>query len=91
MTPSFRLAGVRRPDPAGPRLLARCRRRSYVQALIAENAAEIAAWVERGAAIYVCGSLEGMAPGVHAALEAALGADRLVELTEAGRYRRDVY
>lgn len=63
----------------------------YVQALIAENAAEIAAWVARGAAIYVCGSLEGMAPGVHAALEAALGADRLVELTEAGRYRRDVY
>ena len=63
----------------------------YVQALITENAAEIAAWVARGAAIYVCGSREGMAPGVHAALEAALGADRLVELTEAGRYRRDVY
>ena len=48
-------------------------------------------WVARGAAIYVCGSREGMAPGVHAALEAALGAGRLVELTEAGRYRRDVY
>ena len=63
----------------------------YVQALIAEHASEIAAWVARGAAIYVCGSLEGMAPGVHAALEAALGTDRLVELTEAGRYRRDVY
>lgn len=63
----------------------------YVQALITENAAEIAAWVARGAAIYVCGSQEGMAPGVHAALEAALGAGRLVELTEAGRYRRDVY
>ncbi len=63
----------------------------YVQALVAERAAEIAAWVARGAAIYVCGSLEGMAPGVHAALEAALGAERLVELTEAGRYRRDVY
>lgn len=63
----------------------------YVQALITEHAAEMAAWVERGAAIYVCGSLEGMAPGVHAALEAALGAHRLVELTEAGRYRRDVY
>jgi sulfite reductase (NADPH) flavoprotein alpha-component len=32
-----------------------------------------------------------MAAGVHAALEAALGADRLIELAEAGRYRRDVY
>lgn len=63
----------------------------YVQALITESASEIATWVTRGAAIYVCGSLEGMAPGVHAALEAALGTDRLVELTEAGRYRRDVY
>lgn len=63
----------------------------YVQALITEHATGIADWVARGAVIYVCGSLEGMAPGVHAALEAALGADRLVELTEAGRYRRDVY
>jgi len=41
--------------------------------------------------ILVCGSLEGMSQGVHAALETALGADRLLELTEAGRYRRDVY
>ena len=63
----------------------------YVQALVAEQADEVAAWVERGAAIHVCGSLEGMAPGVHAALEAALGADQLVALTEGGRYRRDVY
>jgi len=63
----------------------------YVQALVSEHAAEIAAWVARGAAIYVCGSLQGMAPGVHAALETALGADRLIDLTEAGRYRRDVY
>ena len=63
----------------------------YVQALIAEQAAGIAEWVNRGAVILVCGSLEGMAPGVHAALETALGAERLVELTEAGRYRRDVY
>ncbi len=63
----------------------------YVQHLIDDHAAEIAAWVERGAAIYICGSLDGMASGVHAALEQALGADRLIELTETGRYRRDVY
>ncbi|MBJ7446370.1 MAG: flavodoxin domain-containing protein [Brevundimonas sp.] len=63
----------------------------YVQALIAEHAAEIVTWVERGATIMVCGSLDGMAGGVHAALEDVLGADGLLALTEAGRYRRDVY
>lgn len=63
----------------------------YVQAVIAEQADEVRAWVERGAAVYVCGSLEGMAAGVHAALEDVLGADGLIALAEAGRYRRDVY
>jgi sulfite reductase (NADPH) flavoprotein alpha-component len=32
-----------------------------------------------------------MSSGVHAALEDILGADRLLALAEAGRYRRDVY
>ncbi|MND86819.1 Sulfite reductase [NADPH] flavoprotein alpha-component [compost metagenome] len=63
----------------------------YVQSLAAEHARAVADWVDRGAWIYVCGSLEGMSKGVHAALEAALGEDRLRGLTEAGRYRRDVY
>lgn len=63
----------------------------YVQVLIAEYAATLRDWVNRGAAIYVCGSLEGMSKGVQAALTEVLGADRLAELTEAGRYRRDVY
>jgi sulfite reductase (NADPH) flavoprotein alpha-component len=63
----------------------------YVQALIAEHADDLRAWVDRGAAILVCGSLEGMSKGVQAALTDALGAERLAELTEAGRYRRDVY
>jgi len=63
----------------------------YVQAVVAEQADELRRWIDRGAAIYVCGSLEGMASGVHAALEEALGADRVIALSEAGRYRRDVY
>lgn len=63
----------------------------YVQSLVAEQARLISDWVDHGAWIYVCGSLEGMSKGVHAALEAALGEDRLLGLTEAGRYRRDVY
>jgi len=63
----------------------------YVQALITEHAADLTAWVDRGAAILVCGSLEGMSKGVHEALEAALGAEAVLSLTECGRYRRDVY
>ena len=63
----------------------------YVQALIAEHADDLRAWVDRGAAILVCGSLEGMSKGVQAALADALGAERLADLIEAGRYRRDVY
>lgn len=63
----------------------------YVQALIDEHAEEVRAWVARGAAIYVCGSLEGMASGVHAALERVLTSDGLIALSEAGRYRRDIY
>lgn len=63
----------------------------YVQDLIEQNTDELAAWIDRGAVLLVCGSLEGMSTGVHAALESALGAERLLTLMEAGRYRRDVY
>ncbi len=63
----------------------------YVQQLVSEHAADLSAWVDRGATIFVCGSLEGMSTGVQAALEAVLGTERLLALTEAGRYRRDVY
>ena len=63
----------------------------YVQHLLAERAGELRAWVARGAAVYVCGSLQGMATGVHEALAEALGADVLDGLMAEGRYRRDVY
>jgi sulfite reductase (NADPH) flavoprotein alpha-component len=63
----------------------------YVQDLIRQSADDLVAWIDRGAVILVCGSLEGMSSGVHAALEDILGADRLLALAEAGRYRRDVY
>ena len=63
----------------------------YVQDLVASAADDLRDWVERGATIYVCGSLEGMSQGVNAALETALGEAALLEMLEAGRYRRDVY
>src|SRR3546814_978865 len=47
--------------------------RRYVQEALVEAAAEVRQWVAEGAAIYVCGSLRGMAPGVDAALERILG------------------
>ncbi|GGD36577.1 sulfite reductase subunit alpha [Pseudoxanthomonas indica] len=65
--------------------------RYYVQDALRAAAGELRAWVEDGAAIYVCGSLEGMAPGVDAALQEVLGAAALDALRMAGRYRRDVY
>lgn len=63
----------------------------YVQDLVAGAGDELRDWIGRGATIHVCGSLEGMAAGVHAALETALGAEVLLDLLETGRYRRDVY
>jgi sulfite reductase (NADPH) flavoprotein alpha-component len=63
----------------------------YVQHLLAERADELRAWIARGAAVYVCGSLQGMASGVHEALAEALGIDALQGLSTEGRYRRDVY
>lgn len=65
--------------------------RRYVQHRLFQAAEDVRAWVERGAALYVCGSLQGMAAGVDSALRQILGRDRLHEIAAAGRYRRDVY
>lgn len=65
--------------------------RRYVQHVLREEADTVRQWVSAGAAIYVCGSLQGMAAGVDAALEDILGAEPLQALLHAGRYRRDVY
>jgi len=63
----------------------------YVQDRLAAAADVLRAWVADGAAIYVCGSLDGMAGGVHAVLEQALGADALADMAADRRYCRDVY
>ena len=63
----------------------------YVQDLRRSHAEEVRQWVERGAAIYVCGSLNGMGQGVHLTLQAILGEAKVAELLGSGRYRRDVY
>lgn len=69
-------------DGEGPR---------YVQDLLALRRERLAAWLAGGACVYVCGSLQGMAPAVHRVLLDVLGEQGLEDLTLDGRYRRDVY
>lgn len=66
-------------------------RKMYVQHRLIQAANDLRAWVGDGAAIYVCGSLEGMSGDVHAALVSVLGAETVERLSDEGRYRRDVY
>lgn len=65
--------------------------RVYVQDRLLQRRAQVAGWVVEGAAIYVCGSLDGMAGGVDQALGQILGRPALEALAVEGRYRRDVY
>ncbi|SDU81927.1 PepSY domain-containing protein [Pseudomonas mucidolens] len=63
----------------------------YVQDRLRESAEVLRKWLAEGAAIYVCGSLQGMASGVDQALVDILGSEAVERLIEQGRYRRDVY
>ena len=65
--------------------------RLYVQHRLRQSAARLRSWIDAGAVLYVCGSAQGMASGVEQVLVETLGADRVAELIEQGRYRRDVY
>jgi sulfite reductase (NADPH) flavoprotein alpha-component len=65
--------------------------RRYVQHALADAADAVREWVGQGAAIYVCGSLEGMAGEVDRTLRETLGEEALQALAAEGRYRRDVY
>ncbi|MET3382069.1 sulfite reductase flavoprotein subunit alpha [Variovorax paradoxus] len=65
--------------------------RRYVQDRLREAADALRQWVAERAVIYVCGSLEGMAPGVDSALRETLGEQVFDDLVAQGRYRRDVY
>lgn len=63
----------------------------YVQHVLRDAADDLRHWVDQGAAIYVCGSLEGMGQEVQQILLGLLGQARLEQLSEQGRYRRDLY
>ncbi len=63
----------------------------YVQDRLHAAVDALRDWMQHGAVIHVCGSLQGMAEGVDQVLRAALGDDAVETLLENGRYRRDVY
>ena len=73
----------------------------YVQDRLRENAAELYAWLERGAYFYVCGDAVRMAKDVESALLDAIvkgsqttldgAAEYLATMKQQKRYQRDVY
>lgn len=65
--------------------------RVHVQHLLARHAQRLREWISDGAALYVCGSLQGMAGAVDAVLRETLGEADVDALIRDGRYRRDVY
>lgn len=76
-------------------------RKTYVQHRLREQGAEVYAWLEGGAHVYVCGDATRMARDVHDALLALVAehggksaeeaADYINALQAQGRYARDVY
>jgi sulfite reductase (NADPH) flavoprotein alpha-component len=76
------------------------RERTYVQARLYEEGAELYHWLQEGAHLYVCGGVE-MERGVNQSLLAiaqthgghdeASAADYIESLRTQGRYQRDVY
>ena len=73
----------------------------YVQDRLREHGAQLHAWIQSGAHVYVCGDATRMARDVHAALLEAIAVhggksaddanDYLNQLQQQGRYARDVY
>ena len=55
------------------------------------QASEVQQWLAHDAAIYVCGSLQGMAQAVEESLKQRIGQQQFDLLSQEGRYLRDVY
>jgi sulfite reductase (NADPH) flavoprotein alpha-component len=63
----------------------------YVQHILQQKSEQLVNWIEAGAAIYVCGSLKGMAQEVEKTLLNILGTEQLEQLRKTDRYQRDIY
>lgn len=74
------------------RAFSRCEAQpAWVQERLKQESERVLAWLEKGAAVYVCGSQEGMGEGVHQTLIDIAGTDTVNALIADGRYRRDLY
>lgn len=63
----------------------------YVKDCLIAKSEQLKAWVEQGAAIFVCGSLKTMAKDVDQTLNNILGEEQMLNLIQQKRYLRDVY
>lgn len=63
----------------------------YVQHRLMREKVRLQQWVEKGAAIYVCGSKNTMGKEVQETLSEVLGAEGLDDLLHDKKYRRDLY
>jgi sulfite reductase (NADPH) flavoprotein alpha-component len=63
----------------------------YVKDCLLSKAEQLKTWVDKGAAIYVCGSLKTMGVDVDHSLNRILGEEKVIELLQQKRYLRDVY
>ena len=63
----------------------------YVQDALLAQQSKLKDWVNNGAAIFICGSLQGMAKDVETTLVRILGQTTLNKLEQQGHYRKDVY
>ncbi len=63
----------------------------YVQDALRANADTLREWATQGAAVYICGGQQNMAPAVDAVLRETMGNATIEAMLADGRYRRDVY
>ena len=63
----------------------------YVQDILKQQSTRLKQWIKQGAAVYVCGNLNGMAVGVDQVLKEILGDELVEQLKHELRYQRDVY
>lgn len=63
----------------------------YVQDCLYTHQARLLQWLNSGAVIYLCGSLQGMGRSVESMLTELLGARGFKALQQQGRYKADLY
>lgn len=64
---------------------------AYVQDCLRKHQARLLEWLDNGAVLYLCGSLQGMGRSVESMLAELLGQKKFHALQQQGRYRADLY